>query len=211
MNQAATLDTTSHGLTLDQLQSDPFAEHIQSYGSPEDDRKLHVRFFMSPVEQTAESIKAGRRVFAETEYIEIMIPGDKQTVIKRQVFDMDRNRFAQQYARFKQGLADQTVGTPLSELVWLTAAKVKEYEFFNVKTVEQLAGTPDGSQCGQSMMGFAQDKQKASAFLAAAKGLEPINELKAKMDEKDAVIAAMQAQMADMNAKFEKATAAKAK
>lgn len=211
MDQTATFDTAPHGLTLDQLQSDPFAEHIQSYGSPEDDKKLHVRFFTEPVEQTAQSIIAGRRVFAQTEYIEIMIPGDKQTVIKRQVFDMDRNRFAPQYARFKQGLTDQTVGTPLSELVWLSAAKVKEYEFFNVKTVEQLAGTPDGSQCAQSMMGFVQDKQKANAFLNAAKGLEPINELKAKMQEKDSVIEAMQHQLVEMNAKLEKATASKAK
>lgn len=211
MNQTATVATADYGLSLDQLQSDPFAEHVQTYGSPEDDKKLHVRFYTVPVEQTAESITAGRRVFKDTEFIEMMIPGDKQTIIQRQVFDMDRNRFAQKYAMFKQGLADQTVGTPLSELVWLSASKVKEYEFFNIKTVEQLAGTPDGSKCAQSMMGFNSDKQKANAFLSAAKGLEPINELKAKMDEKDAVILAMQQQMADMNAKLEKATAVKAK
>ena len=210
MNQAATHDT-SHGLSLDALQSDPFAERTQSYGSPEDDKKLHVRFFTVPVEQTAESIKAGRRVFADTEFVEIMIPGDKQTVVRRQVFDMDRNRFAQQYARFKQGLADQTIGTPLSELVGLSAAKVKEYEFFNIKTVDQLASTADGSQAGQGMMGFHADKQKAAAFLEIAKGAAPINELRAKIDERDGVIEAMQAQLADMNAKLEKATVAKAK
>jgi hypothetical protein len=196
------------GLSLDQLQSNPFAEREEEYGAPDDDKKLHVRFFLHPVEQTAESIKAGRRVFADSEYIEIMIPGDKQTVVRRQVFDMDRRRFPQQYARFKQGLADQTVGTPLSELSFLTAAKVKEYEFFNIKTVEQLVATADGSKAGQSMMGFHQDKQKAEAFLVAANGAAPLNELRAKLDERDAVIESMQRQMHEMNTKLEKANKA---
>lgn len=196
------------GLSLDQLQSNPFAEREQDYGSTDDDKKLHVRFFMNPVEQTAESIKNGRRVFADTEYIEIMIPGDKQTVIRRQVFDADRRRFPQQYSRFKQGMADQTVGTPLSELTFITAAKVKEYEFFNIRTVEQLASTADSSKAGQSMMGFQSDKQKAEAFLAAATGMAPVNELRAKIDERDAVIEVMQRQIEDMNAKLEKSSKA---
>ncbi len=199
----------SAGLSLDQLQSNPFEDRSQDYGTEDDDKKLHIRFFLHPVEQTAESIKAGRRVFADTEYIEIMIPGDKQTVVRRQVFDMDRRRFPQQYARFKQGLADQTVGTPLSELPFLTAAKVKEYEFFNIRTVEQLVATADGSKAGQSMMGFHQDKQKADAFLSAAKGSAPVNELRAKIDERDAVIETMQRQIEDMNARLEKSTKAK--
>lgn len=201
----------SAGLTLDQLQSNPFVEQEETYGAADDDKKLHVRFFMNPVEQTAESIKAGRRVFADTEYIEIMIPGDKHTVIRRQVFDADRRRFPQQYARFKQGMADQTVGTPLSELSFLTAAKVKEYEFFNIRTVEQLAATADGSKVGQSMMGFQQDKQKAEAFLAAAKGIAPVNELRAKIEERDSVIETMQRQLVEMNAKLERQAKAQAK
>jgi DNA repair exonuclease SbcCD ATPase subunit len=192
------------GLSLDQLQRNPFEDREQAYGSQDDDKKLHVRFFMNPVEQTAKSITEGRRVFADTEYIEIMIPGDKHTVVRRQVFDRDRKRFPQQYARFKQGLADQTIGTPLSELSYISAAKVKEYEFFNIRTVEQLVATADSSKAGQAMMGFAQDKQKAQAFLEAAKGAAPVNELRAKIDERDAVIDAMQRQLSEMNAKLEK-------
>lgn len=201
------MDTTtemSQGLTLDQLQSNPFEEREQAYGSPDDDKKLHVRFFTKPVEQTAKSITEGRRVFADTEFIEILIPGDKHNLVRRQVFDRDRKRFPQQYARFKQGLADQTIGTPLSELSFLSAAKVKEYEFFNIRTAEQLVATADGSKAGQSMMGFPQDKQKAESFLAAAAGQAPVNELRAKVEERDAVIETMQRQLAEMNTKLEK-------
>ena len=196
----------SAGLSLDQLQSNPFEERVQTYGSPDDDKKLHVRFYLHPVEQTAKSITEGRRVFADTEYVEIFVPGDKHTVVRRQVFDRDRNRFPQQYARFKQGLADQTVGTPLSELSVLTAAKVKEYEFFNIRTVEQLVATADSSKAAQSMMGFAQDKQKAQAFLSAAAGAAPVQALNAKIEQRDAVIETMQRQLTEMNAKLEKSS-----
>lgn len=192
-------------LTFDQLVNNPFDENrngVQRFNTEEDSR-LHVRFYLEPVEQTARSIKEGRRVFEDTEFIEIMIPGDKLNIIKRQVYEMDKGRFAQHYARFKQGLADQTIGTPLTELIFITAAKVKEYEYFGIKTIEQLAGAADGSDAGQRMMGFNSDKQKANAFLAAAKGNAPINELRAKLDERDNVIEAMQRQMQEMNAKLE--------
>jgi hypothetical protein len=194
------------GLTLDQLQSNRFEEKLQENGSPDDDKKLHVRFFIKALEQTADSIKADRRVFADTEYIEIMCPGDKGSIIKRQVFDMDRKRFPQQYARFQQGIADQTIGTPLNELTFISASKVKEYEFFNIRTVEQLSATADGSKAAQAMMGFNQDKQKANVFLSASAGMAPVNELRAKIDERDAVIETMQRTLADMNVRLEKST-----
>lgn len=199
-----TVDTGTE-LTFDQLVNNPFDDNrtgVQRFNT-EEDARLHVRFYLEPVEQTARSIKEGRRVFEDTEFIEIMIPGDKLNIIKRQVWDIDKQRFAQQYARFKQGLTDQTVGTPLSELIFITAAKVKEYDFFGIKTIEQLAGCADGSDAGQKMMGFASDKQKANAFLAAAKGNAPINELRAKLDERDNAIELLQRQMAEMNAKLE--------
>ena len=199
------------GLTMDQLMADPFGDRAASANTSEDDRKLHVRFFMEPVEQTARSVIEGRRIFEDTEYIEIMVPGDKQTIIKRQVFPMDRQRFPQQYARFKQGLADQTVGTPLSELTFIPASKVKEYEFFGIKTVEQLAGAADGGQCGQQMMGFQSDKQKANSFLEVAKGAAPVNELRAKIDQRDAQIDAMQKQLEEMSKQMEEQSSKKQK
>lgn len=201
MNQNATDNVE---LTIDQLIDNPFDDNkgIQRFNHEEDSR-LHVRFYMEPVEQTARSIKEGRRIFEDTEFIEIMIPGDKLNIIKRQVFDMDRARFAQQYARFKQGLADQTVGTPLSELVFITAAKVKEYEYFGIKTVEQLAHAADGSDAGQRMMGFHQDKQKANAFLAAAKGSAPINELREKLDNSEATVENLSRQLAELSARMD--------
>lgn len=192
--------TAEESLSLEQLINNPFDSQQQTYNISEDDKKLHVRFYVEPMEQPARSIKENRRIFEDTEFVEILIPGDKLNIIRRQVFPMDKQRFPQQYARFKQGLTDQTIGTPLTELTFIPSAKVKEYEFFNVRTVEQLAGASDGSEVGQRMMGFHADKTKAQQFLDIAKGNAPVNELRQKLDEKDEQIAILNRQMAEMNA-----------
>lgn len=187
--------TEDNGLSLDQLQRNPYVRQEERHVS-EDDSKLHVMFYMDTVEMTADSIRQGRRKVGDMEFIQIMVPGDKNNIIKRRVNDMDRRRFPTQYDRFKQGLAEQTVGTPLSELTSITAAKVKEYEFFNIRTVEQLAGTADGSQAGQAMMGFQQDKQRAEAFLSIAEGKAPLLEMQRQLEERDQQMEEMREQIA---------------
>lgn len=191
------MNTTTEdiGLSLDQLQRNPYVRQEERSVS-EDDSKLHVKFYMDTVEMTADSIRQGRRKVGDMEFIQIMVPGDKNNIIKRRVNDMDRRRFPAQYDRFKQGLEEQTVGTPLSELTSITAAKVKEYEYFNIRTVEQLAGTPDGSQAGQAMMGFQQDKQRAEAFLAIADGRAPLIDMQRQLEERDKMMEEMREQIA---------------
>ena len=199
------------GLTMAQLMNNQFTETNTRRFNAEEDKGLHVRFFLEPVEQTAESIMAGRRIWADTEHMEIMVPGDKTNIIKRMVFPMDRDRFPVHYARFKQGLADQTVGTKLSELSSLTMSKVKEYEFFNIRTVEQLAAAADGSSVATGMMGFNSDKAKAVAFLNSAKHSAPLAELNARQAKSDAEVENLRKQLADMDARLEKANTPKAK
>lgn len=180
------MNTTANVENLDTvLLSDPFNENRGTMNSSEDDAKLHVEFFMEPVYQDFESkvSEPQRKIYKDTEYIKIFIPGDKQTNIIRQVFPNDRQRWPQQYARFKQGLADQVVGTPISSMPSMSAEKVKEYEFFHIRTIEQLADCPDGSQCGQAMRGFHEDKRKAQQFVEAAKGSAPVNELRSELEK----------------------------
>lgn len=180
MNTAATEQNLDHVLL-----SDPFNDNKNTMNSSEDDAKLHVEFFMEPVFQEFESktSEPQRKIYKDTEYVKIYIPGDKQTSIIRQVFPNDRQRWPQQYARFKQGLAEQVIGTPLSSMPSIPAEKVKEYEFFHIRTIEQLADCPDGSQCGQAMRGFHEDKRKAQQFVEAAKGSAPVNELRTELEQ----------------------------
>ena len=204
MNTAATEPNL-----LEVLQSDPFADNRGTMNSSEDDAKLHVEFFMEPVYQEYESktSEPQRKIYKDTEYIKIFIPGDKQTSIVRQVFPNDRLRWPQQYARFKQGQAEQVIGTPLSSMPSMPPEKVKEYEFFHIRTIEQLADCPDGSQCGQAMRGFHDDKRKAQQFVEAAKGAAPVTELREQLAQLQAELAAMRGNK--VASKPEKAEAAK--
>ena len=202
-------DTTtipSEGLTLDELQRNPFAaEQSMQYGSPEEDKKLMVRFYLHPVEQAAQSIKAGRKIYKDTEYVEILIPGDKHSIIKRPAFGMDKQRFAEAYKRFKSGQHQEVQGTPLSVLVWMSESKIKEYEFFNVLTVEQLAQASDGSQVA-SVMGFVEDKRRAQAYLDTATGNAPITELQEQLHRRDAELESLKQEMAEMNSRISSPT-----
>lgn len=194
---------------LDDLLNDPFGQRADLGGVRleddsrfQHDNKLHIRFILKPMLQRAESRTAGRPIYSEMEFIEIMVPGDKHTVVTRRVRDVDMRRFSRQYAAFKAGKTDQQVGTPLSSLPFMSAAKAEEYKFFHIATAEQLASTPDGSAAANSVMGFQGDKQKASAYIQMAAGNAPVLQLQEKLEEKDNQIAAMQEQMNQMNAKL---------
>ena len=70
------------------------------------DRTLAVRFYMHPRLDGAETKKQGRNVFKETMYIEIMTPGNKDSIIRRPATEMDVARFPEHHAKFKARAAD---------------------------------------------------------------------------------------------------------
>ena len=132
-----------------------------------DNHGLIISFELEPVEQVAASIEAGRPIFKEVEHIRIIIPGDKHTEIFRKATDADRKMYADEYSRFKRNEAEQTYGTPLREWNAVSRSVAKELEYFNVSTVEQLAGLSD--QAVQKIgMGGAELVRKAKVFLESS-------------------------------------------
>lgn len=206
------MDNTTKEVTLNELMNDPFANANRQFSGgvrPEDDsrfahdNKLHVRFYTMPALRRAKSRDAGRPIYEEAEMIEIMVPGDKHSIQRRPVRELDTRRFSRQYAAFKAGKQDQQSGTPLTMLPFISAAKAEEYRFFHITTAEQLADTADGSSAANSIMGFQGDKQKANAYLQMAAGNAPILKMQEELADKDNQINAMQQQMDQMNAKLE--------
>ena len=131
---------------------------------------VYATFEMNPVQQIAASEKAGRPIFADKEFIRIITAADKRSEVYREVTDGDRDRFHEQYKRFKEGLEgkDQIVGTRLSEWPHLTASQVKELEGINIMTVEQLAALTDTAK--QTLgMGANTLVAAARAYLESAK------------------------------------------
>lgn len=166
------------------------------------DNKLYVEFLRKPRLHAAKSREAGRAIYEETDYVRIFVPGDKSSVIERPVTDQDVQRFQERYNKWKSGQAEAVVGTPLSSLPSMTPAKIEEYKYFKVVTVEQLAEANDN--LGQKFMGFQADKARAKAFLEVAAGNAPIERMNQELAQRDAQIETLQQQMAALMSKMGK-------
>jgi uncharacterized coiled-coil protein SlyX len=157
------------------------------------DERLFVQFFRKPQLQSGLSQQEGRAIYKEVDYIRIMVPGDKLSIVERPVDSIDERRFADRYAKWKAGAGSAVEGTPLSSLPKMTPSKVEEYKFFNILTVEQLAEAADS--VGQKFFSFQEDKRAAKAFIELAKGNAPIEKMNLELKERDAKIEEMQAQI----------------
>lgn len=171
------------------------------------DARLRVQFGLFPEPDQEASVAAGRPIFRDAEYITIMVPGERD-VVHRKAWRLDFERFPQQYAAFQQKRDQDAVsGTPLKAVTWLTQGQVKELEYFNCTTVEQLANMPDST--AQKFMQVNKLKQLAKDYLQAAKEAAPLTAMRAEMDKKDDQIAALSKQVADLAARTEEMMKAK--
>lgn len=139
------------------------------------DRGVHARFYNHPEQDHEASAAAGRPIFKDTEFVEIIAAGNSTNIIKRPARSMDRQRFAKQYAAFLEGRGDDLQGTPLKEVTWITRSQVEELAYMRICTLEQLAGVSD-SVCARAV-GLYDLKRKAEAALAAAANVAPMTEL----------------------------------
>lgn len=148
------------------------------------DENLLVRFFKHPRKDTQASEEAGRPVFKDTDYIEIMQPGNKDSIIKRPASKMDIDRFPEHYRRYQAREDQEAVeGTPLEEWAAITRSQVEELRYLNIRTVEQLANAADVNI--QNLMGIGVLKDKAAKYLESAKDdaiAEKFAELEAKYE-----------------------------
>jgi uncharacterized coiled-coil protein SlyX len=167
------------------------------------DNKLYVEFYRKPVQHDGKSREAGRAIYEEVDYIRIHTPGDKSSVIERPVSAMDAQRFADRYAKWKAGQEQAVIGTPLSALPGMTPAKVEEYKYFKIITVEQLADAADN--LGQKFMSFQQDKRRAKAFMEVAANNAPIEKMNEELQKRDQLIEDMQAQLEALKAQIKPA------
>jgi len=163
-------------------------------GRSADDR-LMIKFELFPHPNEGKSLEAGHPVYDDREYITIIVPGDKTSIVHRPVWAQDKERFSRQYAAFKQGLSQETTGLPLKLWGGCTLGQAKEFEYFNVKTVEQLAAMSDGN--GAGIMGFNSLKQRAVDYLRNAKDQQPMIEMRAEIEKKNTEIATMMQALKD--------------
>jgi hypothetical protein len=136
------------------------------------------RFHVKPVKNEFKSGQAGHDVFDEIEYVEIIVPGQKNQIVDERVKNEHRQRWPNQYAAFKANLEPPLEGTPLKEWPAISASRVAELQSANIKTVEQLANLAD--QFLTKFQGGHSLREKARLWLEQAAGNQPLMKLQAE-------------------------------
>ena len=162
-------------------------------GRYQGDENLLVRFYMHPCQDKTASAEEGRPIYKEVPYVHIMQPGNKESIIHRKATDMDKSRFAEHFRKFT-AREDQEVmdGTPLIEWPGITRSQAEELKFFNVLTLEQLAGMSDTN--AQNFRGMGELKRRAQAYIEMAAenaGSEALAAATRRNEELEATIADM--------------------
>ena len=160
------------------------------------DERLYVKFFYHPRKNELLSTQEGRPIYEDREYIEITVPGNRDMVVCRPISDIERERFPRHYAAFRNKAAQPNDGTPLNIWPALTKAQVEEMKFFNVHTVEQLAGMSD--EQSQKFMGIQNLRTRARAFLEESGKSAAAEKLSSELAKRDEEISALKAQMEEI-------------
>lgn len=169
------------------------------------DSNLLVRFFKHPRKNEARTKEEGREIYEEQDYVQIMQPGNKDSIISRPATPRDKQRFAEHFAKYqaRETESEHIEGTLLSEWPALNRAQVEELKFLNIHTVEQLANVADSN--AQNIMGIQLLKQKAATYLETAKDTavaEALADAKAENEE-------LRSQVSDLAMKVELLTESK--
>lgn len=147
------------------------------------DNKAFVRFFIRPVKNNPLSLEAGRPIYSDMEYCEIIVPGNQTNRPIKRVDSIVKQRYAQQYAKWKAAGATEEFldGTHLTEVAWVTRSQVEELAYLRVRTLEQLAVVGD-DVCGR-VPGLYDLKKKAIAVVEKAESDAPLLQLQAQLDD----------------------------
>lgn len=162
------------------------------------DENLFVEFYMGSVENKMESERAGHPVHIEKPFVRIHIPGDPHNITDTIAKPYYQQRFADEWKKFMDNQGQAQEGWLLKTWPIVNVAQVKNLEYLNVHTVEQLAGLTD-AQCQKVGMGSEELRMKAKAALGAAKDGAIVAAQAAENKRLGDELEALKAQIAAMN------------
>lgn len=153
-----------------------------------DEDNVIPHFHLKPVHLKKKSEEAGRPIYEDREYVQILIPGNMTERPDQPVNNQHIERWPDQYRRFKEKQQQVHEGTPLEEWPQMTPARVSSLKDANIFTVEQLANLPD-SQAKSVGPDFQTMKHKAKGYLESAEesvSRERLSQLEARIRELEA-------------------------
>lgn len=159
-----------------------------------------VRFYTHEDYDRAASERDGRPIIRAKPYIEFPRAGEID-ILRREATDGDKMRFPEQWKRYQESREDTPVGTPLATLFPAHPEIVSTLRFFKCHTVEQLAAM---SEHGVQKIGLGafEWRNRARELLKAAEGSKGYHQLQRQLEDRDATILKLQAQMAALEARL---------
>lgn len=169
---------------------------------------LHVEFYSEAVHNIRKSAEEGRPVYDDVEMVRIRVAGDKLTTYVARANDPSSVREAETgralpykelhagpYEAFQRGQTYVGTGTPLSEVPFLTKAKVRELQLANVHTAEAFASL-DGSNLQKLGMGARELRDQVRGWVEKISKNADVAKLAGENDALKAQMEQMQAQIA---------------
>jgi len=170
-----------------------FQQHQRQFAG---DDKLFVQFYQHYVKDDDASAEKGRPIYKDATFVKIITPGNRDNIVDRPVTDFDKIRFRDRYARFQKGEEAIGDGTRLDEWPLISRSMVEEMRYLGFYTVEQVAEANEAALA--KVAGLTELSRRARNWLVATKDTEAASKLQKENAEKDARIAALEAQIADL-------------
>ena len=149
----------------------------------EDNRgKMAVFFHTVQVQNNFKTMTEKRPIFEEKIFLKKLVPGDSTLVVDRPMREQDVEEYPIEWARFEQKKEQRVSGTPID--VWSAISETQKAEFkaLHIFTIDQFAQLADS--VGNKIMGFNDLRDKARAFIAAAKDSAVFDKIRAETDAK---------------------------
>ena len=143
------------------------------------------RFFTKQVETDGIDESTGLKAFRAVEYVELLIPGDKNQKVHKRVNDAIKQQFSVEYRQFKEmGENADMIGDGIPIDLWPGVSKEQAIglKAVHIYTVQHLAGLSDDRLSQPGLMGLRALRDKASQYLAAMKEAAPIAVLQKQID-----------------------------
>jgi hypothetical protein len=126
------------------------------------DRNTHAIFYLDKMHNPAKSRDEGRPIYDNVVMVRIGNPGERLNVVIRPATDVDKRRFALQWAQFNQSREQRPDGCPLNCLFPENPALIGMLEGASVFTVEQLANLSGNAieSIGMGAQGYVNQAQE---------------------------------------------------
>lgn len=169
---------------------DPDSDSV--FTAQQKEGRNYVKFYRQWVRNNFKSKEAGREIGDEQDYIIIVSPGQPKSEVRRKATDADKMAYGPEWSAYEQGKEMQISGTPIELLPGLAAGMADALKALYIYTIEQMAGLPDIA-LQRVGMGGNDIRKRAKEYIS--KGSAEVDELRRQLDEANAAIRELRAQV----------------